>query len=271
MVGADPIAPESQAKPEEKKDEEDPRAARKDPKKWRHGGLIVEPRFGALGCSRSFCAGSSGHDARPGMQVGGFIGGNVFGLLDVGIEAQWGTLRPADLSGRNAITLYGLDPALLQQVIASRTGTDLIQIDFTKLLITGDTATMRSVNMGPAFRIHFIRKGRGIAYIGAGMHYQLWRNRYETASGPTRLDFHGLSAPLRVGGGAFVHPNIAITGEFSYTPTFFIATGVSHVDLSGVAPLTVLEGAALEAGSDLRKGLPHFWSFSLNVRFRLGL
>lgn len=272
MVGADPVEPEAAPKPEEaKKDAEDPKADRKDPKKWRHGGLIVEPRFGALGCVRQFCSGSGGHDARPGFQVGGFLGGNVFGLIDVGIEAQWGTLRPGDLTGRNAITLYGLDPAKLQEVIASRTGSDLIQIDFTKLVITGDTASMRAVNFGPAFRIHFIRKGRGIAYVGAGIHYQLWRNRYDTASGPTRLDFHGISAPLRIGGGAFVHRNIAVTAEFAYQPSFFVATGVSHIELSGVAPLTVLEGAALEAGSNLRKGLPHFWSFSLAVRFRLGL
>lgn len=273
IAGAEPEGPEKPPeepkKTKEEEAEEEARALRKNPKKWRHSGLILEPRLGVLGCTREFCAGSSGHDAKPGVMLGGFLGGNVFGLLDLGIEAQWGAPRPGDIAGRNALTLYGLDPALLQGVIAERTGVDFIELDFSKLTVT--SGTMRSVSAGPAMRIHFIRKGRGLAYVGAGIHYQLWRNRYETTGGPTRLDFHGFVAPLRIGGGAFVHPNIAITGEFAYNYAFYMITGISHTELSAVAPLTVIEGAALEAGSNLRKGVPHFWSFTVAVRFRLGL
>lgn len=272
--GADPIAEEKPAEPvktREEIEEEEARARRKDPKKWRHAGMILEPRFGVFGCTRDFCAGSSKHDAKPGALLGGFIGGNLLGLLDVGIEAQWGTLRPGAVAGRNALELYGLNPATLQQVIAERLGTDIIEVDFTKLTIADNASKSRAVSVGPALRIHFIRKGRGIAYAGAGISYQLWRNRYETASGPTRVDFHGLVAPLRVGGGAMVHPNIAVTGEFAYHYAFYVVSGISHTEVSGVLPLTVVEGAALEAGSNLRKGLPHYWSFTVAVRFRLGL
>lgn len=274
IEGADPVAPESAPekaappKSQEEIEEEAARARRKQPKKWRHAGLIVEPRFGTLGCTRQFCASSGGHHERPGALLGGFVGGNLLGVLDIGIEAQWGTLRPGDLSNRNAVTLYGLDPARLEQALSQRLGTE-VDVDFNQLIVS--SAKARAVSAGPALRIHFIRKGRGIAYIGAGIHYQLWRNRYETAGGPTRMDFHGFSAPFRVGGGAFVHPNIAITGEFAYNYAFYVITGVSHPELSGVAPLTIIEGAVLDAGANLRKGLPHFWSFAVSVRFRLGL
>ncbi|MDC0718271.1 hypothetical protein [Nannocystis bainbridge] len=274
IAGADPTGsdakPDKPAEPksQEEIEEEAARARRKQPKKWRHAGLILEPRFGTLGCTREFCAGSAGHHERPGALLGGFVGGNLLGLVDLGIEAQWGTLRPGDLAGKNAVTLYGIDPARLEQALSERLGTE-VDVDFNQLTV--ESAKARAVSAGPALRIHFLRKGRGVAYIGTGIHYQLWRNRYETTGGPTRMDFHGFVAPFRVGGGAFVHPNIAVTGEFAYHYAFYVITGVSHPELSGVAPLSIIEGAALDAGTNLRKGLPHFWSFSVSVRFRLGL
>ncbi|WP_170135897.1 hypothetical protein [Nannocystis exedens] len=275
IEGADPTGadgktdkPAEPPKSQEEIEEEAARARRKQPKKWRHAGLIVEPRFGTLGCTRQFCASSSGHGERPGALLGGFIGGNLLGLLDLGIEAQWGTLRPRDVEGKNAVTLFGIDPARLEQALSERLGTE-VDVDFNQLIV--NSAKARAVSAGPALRIHFLRKGRGVAYIGTGIHYQLWRNRYDTTGGPTRMDFHGFVAPFRVGGGAFVHPNIAVTGEFAYHYAFYVITGVSHPELSGVAPLTIIEGAALDAGANLRKGLPHFWSFSVSVRFRLGL
>lgn len=255
-------------KTREEEEEEAARSRRKTPKKWRHAGMIVEPRFGVLGCTRVFCAGSKGHDEKPGALLGGFIGGNLLGMLDIGVEAQWGTLRPGDLKGKNAVVLYGLDPARVEQALSERLGTE-VDVDFNQLIV--NSAKARAVSAGPAVRVHFLRKGRGVAYIGTGIHYQLWRNRYETVGGATRMDFHGFMVPFRIGGGAFVHPNIAVLGEFAYHYAFYAITGVSHPELSGVAPLTVIEGAALDAGANLRQGLPHFWSLSVSVRFRLGL
>ena len=239
---------------------------RKDPKKWRHGGLIVDLQIGTGFCFRQFCRQESGHHAAPGFTIGGFFGGNVLGILEVGVEAGWSTLRPRGVEGRNAVTLYGLDPALLQKVIADQVGVENLQVDFSTLNVT--SATSRAFNVGPTLRIHFIRKGRGLAYVGTGIHYQLWRNRYETTGGATRLDFHGICAPFHVGGGAYVHPNIAVVGEFTYAVTYFVVGGVKHPNLSSIAPLAVLEDSAKEAGSSLLKGLPHFGKFTVNLRFR---
>jgi len=239
---------------------------RKNPKKWRHGGLIVDLSLGTAFCTRQFCRGSTGHDAAPGLALGGFFGGNVLGVLEVGLAFGWNTLRPRNVAGRNAIDLYGLDPVQLQQVIADQIGAPQVELDFSTLNIT--SASSRAFNVGPSLRVHFIRKGRGLAYVGAGLHYQLWRNRYATTGGDARLDFHGISAPFHVGGGAYVHPNIAVVGEFTYALSYFVLGGVKHPSLSSVAPLAVIEESAVEAGSSLIKGLPHFGKFTVNLRFR---
>jgi hypothetical protein len=268
-IGADEPAP-AKAGPTledlERLERERVQQERKNPKKWRHGGLIVDLALGTAFCTRQFCRSSSGHDAAPGLALGGFFGGNVLGLLEIGLAAGWNTLRPRGVAGRNAIDLYGLDPVLLQQVIADQIGVPEVQLDFSTLNIT--SASSRAFNVGPSLRIHFIRKGRGLAYAGVGLHYQLWRNRYATTNGDARLDFHGLSAPFHIGGGAYVHPNIAVVGEFTYALTYFALGGVKHPDLSSVAPLAVIEESAVEAGSSLIKGLPHFGKFTVNLRFR---
>jgi hypothetical protein len=239
---------------------------RKNPKKWRHAGLVFDLQIGTAGCFRSFCRGDTGHRAAPGLHVGGFFGGNILGILELGLEAGFDTFRPRDVAGRNAVQIYGLDPERLEQEISNQMGGIPIEVDFSSLTVTG--AKSRAVNAGPSIRIHFIRKGRGLAYVGTGLHYQLWRNRYTTAGGDLRLDFHGISAPFRVGGGAFVHPNIAIVGEFTYTAAYYVLGGVNHPQLSAVAPLSLVESTAVDAGASLMKGLPHFWKFGVNLRFR---
>ncbi|MBK7824465.1 hypothetical protein [Nannocystis sp.] len=271
-IGGDDLAPASAAaKPITIEDIEalaEKRAAeeRKNPKKWRHGGLVFDLQIGTAMCFRQFCRSDTGHHAAPGVHLGGFFGGNVLGILELGLEAGWNTLRPRDVTGRNAVTLYGLDPVLLQQEIAQQQGVANLEVDFSTLIV--DTAKSRALNVGPSLRIHFIRKGRGLAYIGTGIHYQLWRNRYTTAGGDLRLDFHGISAPFKVGGGAYVHPNIAVTGEFTYSLAMYVLGGVNHPDLSAVAPISIIESSTVNAGASLTKGLPHFGKFSVNLRFR---
>ncbi len=156
----------------------------------------------------------------------------------------------------------------MQVAIAEAMGVPALAVDLSTLTVQG--ASARAFNVGPSLRVHFIRKGRGIAYIGADIHYQLWRNRYSTASGDLRLDFHGVSAPLRAGGGVYVHRNLAIVGEFSYVPTVFVVGGIRHPMLTAVAPLQALEGRAAEVSNSgsLKSGLPHFWNVSLNLRLR---
>lgn len=270
-IGGDDLAPASDApKPLTAEDIEalaEKRAAeeRKNPKKWRHGGLVFDLQLGTAMCFRQHCRSDIGHQAAPGLHLGGFFGGNVLGILEIGLEAGWNTLRPRGVAGRNAVAIYGLDPVLLQQQISETQGFP-VEIDFSTLTV--NTVKSRALNVGPSLRIHFIRKGRGLAYVGAGLHYQLWRNRYTTANGDLRLDFHGISAPFKVGGGAYVHPNIAITGEFTYSVALYVLGGINHPDLSAVAPLSIVESTTVDAGASLTKGLPHFGKFSVNVRFR---
>ena len=237
-----------------------------DPRRWRHGGLVVDLQLGTTGCLRRFCSDTSGNHAAPGVHLGAFIGGNIAGIVEVGLETGWNTLRPRDVVGQNAMTLYGLDPALVSQAIAAHEGVPASTIDFSSLDVI--SASSRAFDIGPSLKVHFIRKGRGLAYVGAGAHYQLWRNRYSTPSGDLRLDFHGITAPLKLGGGAYVHKNIALVGEFTYSLAFFVLGGVKHPYFSGVAPLSAIEGQASAAGSRLAAGLPHFWTLALNLRFR---
>ena len=237
-------------------------AERKNPKKWRHTGLVFDLQIGTAGCFRQVCRAE--HHAAPGVHLGGFFGGNVLGVLELGLEAGWNTMRPRDVAGRNAINLYGLDPAALQREISEQQGIP-VEVDFSTLTVR--SATSRAFNIGPSLKIHFIRKGRGLAYVGAGLHYQRWRNRYETDGGDLRLDFHGIAAPFKIGGGALVHPNIAIVGEFTYSLAFYVLGGVRHPDLFAVAPLSLIESAS-SATTGLTGNLPHFGKFSVNLRFR---
>ena len=202
------------------------------------------------------------------MRLGGFVGGNILGIIEVGIAAGWNTLRPRDVVGQNALNLYGLDPAQVQVAIAEAMNVPALAVDLSTLTV--QSASSRALDIGPSLRIHFLRRGRGIAYAGVDVHYQLWRNRYSTTGGDLRLDFHGISVPLRAGGGVHVHKNLAIIGEFSYAMTLFVVGGIRHPMLSAVAPLQALEGQASAVGStgSLKSGLPHFWNLSLALRLR---
>ncbi len=261
-----PVAAKPTVEDLEALERERARQERKTPKRWRHSGVILELQLGTGGCARTICRSDTGHHAAPGVHLGGFFGGNVFGILELGLEAGWNTLRPRDTETKNAVSLYGLDPEHLEQEIAKQQGVPGLEVDFSTLVVTGTKS--RFVNVGPTLRLHFIRKGRGIAYAGTALHYQLWRNRYTTAGGDLRLDFHGLSIPFKIGGGAFVHPNIAIVGEFSYSLSYFFLGGVNHPQVSAVAPIAIVESTAVDAGASLKGGLPRFWNFAVNLRFR---
>jgi hypothetical protein len=46
---------------------------------YKHKGFVMSVQGGALGCTRSICSGSGGHDASPGPRVSGFLGGREVG------------------------------------------------------------------------------------------------------------------------------------------------------------------------------------------------
>lgn len=232
--------------------------------RWRHGGFILDARIGATGCLRSVCQGTAGHRAAPGLNLGGFVGFNLFGLIELGLEGGWNSLRPRDVAGSNAMALYGLDPAQLQQALTADQSLPFPAIDFSSLEVA--SATSRAFDVGPSLRIHLLRKGRGLLFVGAGVHYQMWRNRYATPGGDLRLALHGASLPLRVGAGVFLHRNLALMAEVAYAPAIFGAMSFRLGDSRGVAPLKVIEDVT---GIKVARGLPHFWTVSLTLRFRL--
>ena len=232
--------------------------------RFRHGGFILDARVGGTGCMRTHCQGTAGHHAAPGLHLGGFVGFNLFGLIELGLEGGWNTLRPRDVAGRNAMALYGLDPAQLQQAIAADTSLPIPMIDFSSLNVV--SATSRAFDVGPSLRIHLIRKGRGLLFVGAGVHYQLWRNKYDTQGGDLSVSVHGASLPLRVGAGAFITRNLALMAEVSYAPAIFGGMTFRLGDQRGLAPFKIIEDAT---GIKIGRGMPHFWTIALTLRFRL--
>lgn len=262
-VAAEPAKPAEPARPAEPTKEKD---RRDEVRSWRHSGLIIDLQAGFGGCTRAFCRTEAGHHAAPGARLAAFAGGNIFGVLEVGLAVGWNTLRPRDVAGRNALSLYGLDPARVSEVIAEEMGVPALAVDLSTLNV--ESATSRAFDVGPSLRVHFIRKGRGLAYVGADIHYQLWRNRYATTGGDMRLDFHGFSAPLRAGGGAYVHRNIAVVAEFNYVISYFVVAAIKHPMLDAAAPLRGLETAAPGLATGLTRNMPHFWNLMVNLRFR---
>ncbi len=241
---------------------------RKDPKKWRHKGLILEFMLGTQGCTGSYCRDADNLDATPGFRIAGLIGRNSLGILDFGLELGWGTLNPGEINGRFATDIYDLDPVRLEQLINDRLGIDLAEFDLSQAVTT--TAKLRTANAGPTLRIHVLPRGRYDPYVGAGFHYLLWRARYETLSGPARLDFHGFAVPLQVGFNVFVHPNIAVGARFDYSFTYYFLAHLDHPDASGVTIVSTLDDAAIDVTVDnpTQKGLPKFWALLFGARAR---
>ncbi|MCB9570370.1 MAG: hypothetical protein H6710_24690, partial [Myxococcales bacterium] len=268
--------PKPEKEPKEKKkrrrgtDDDDPEeeAKEKDKKRepFKHRGMILEGKIGALGCLRRHCHDQANHASKPGLALGGFFGGNILGLLDVGLEAAWGQLRPQAYSGRNVLDLYSINGNVLSTLIAEDMGVPSIPLDFSTLTVGGIKS--RAVHAGPTIRVHIIPRGRLSAYVGAGVHYQLWRNTYQTTGGDFRLSFHGISLPLSAGVGFYVLRKLALNAEFTYDHPFWLAAGIRHPDLNFVAPIALIQDAAEQAGTKLQSDLPTFWSLVLSARMR---
>lgn len=245
-----------------------------DRKDWIHSGFFLEPRLGATGCFGPHCRGSSGHAVSPGVDVGFYLGGNIAGIVDVGVEGSWGRLNPGDLSGRNVFELYGVNPATFEDVVnaelrsyAGGDGTGAKQVDFSELVINGAT-TMKTAGAGPLVRVHFIRYGRGSFYLGTGAQWRMWGNRYQTELGDVALDFHGIALPAAGGLGFYPIKHLMIGAEFRYVFTHYFLSVIDHPDLSTYSPMSLIDEATAEAGSSISSGLPGFWNASVTMRVR---
>ena len=230
-----------------------------------HRGAIFEAQIGTMGCVRALCD-DSRHAISPGVRLNGFLGGNIRGWVELGLGGGWGTMRSGVAEGTNALSMYGLDPGLLQQALTAQAA-GLIDVDLYGLATS--EARMSSANVGPLARVHFIPRGRFTAWAGSGVGYHLLRNKYETLAGTVKLDFHGLAVPIEAGLGVFVHDNVAVTAQFDYLWTWYGLAVLDHPDQRSALPVAALQAAANLQNVDLRGQLPQFWTLGFGLRARI--
>jgi hypothetical protein len=231
------------------------------PKKpeFRHNGFVMQALLGTMGCTRSLCAGR--HGARPGVHVGGFIGGNIAGFVEVGAAGGWGQFN-ADLNdGTTGLDLFGIDgidPALLSS--------DLGGSAFDPMMSEVQSSRLSSAYAGPHLRVHFIPRGRVTAFVGSGARYQLFRGDYDTSGGKARLDFHGLQVPIEGGLAVHVVKHVSLGVGFTYQWTHYFAMVLDTPSDTLALPLSVVQEQMESLGGDLRGELPRFWTVDASVR-----
>ncbi|MEM6997122.1 MAG: hypothetical protein AAF721_41845 [Myxococcota bacterium] len=226
--------------------------------KFKHKGIVGDIRLGAIGCTKSLC---KAHDGKPSLRVDGFAGANILGFVDVGINAGWGAMRANVEPGTDGLSLYGIDVGQFPQEVQ-----DMVNLD----ALVVQKARLDTVQAGFNLRAHFIPRGRIDAYVGAGAGYQLFRARYDTDAGLTRIAFHGLAFPLQAGFLVFVHKNIALGAQFDYVLTWYGAVSVRGAAGNFGAPLSRIAEQAEMAGVELPGDLPHLWTVGGVVHFRFG-
>jgi hypothetical protein len=232
--------------------------------KFEHKGFTTDLRIGTLGCVRGLCSG--GHNVRPGFRVDGFLGGNIRGWVDFGLAGGWGSMTSSVAPGTNVLSLYGLDPFLLQQALGVLGG-QALGIDLTALTV--DDAKLRAAQAGPLLRVHFIPRGRFLAYVGSGVQYNLFRARYSTAAGDAKIDFHGLAVPIEAAFGVQVHEHVSVGVQFDYLWTWYALANLKQGGQALTVPVRILDEAARMQNSSLRGQLPQFWTFGLMLRARV--
>lgn len=234
-------------------------------KKYEHNGFTVDFRVGTQGCIRGACAGS--HQAKPGARLHGFVGGNIRGWVDLGIAGGWGTFTPDVPDGESVFTLWGFNPNALQAYLEQMAGGLALPFNFSSLNVID--AKLRSARGGPAFRVHFIPRGRFTAYVGSGFGYSLFRAKYDTNDGNVGLDFHGIDVPVEAGFAYWVLPNLAIGTQFDFNWAWYGLVRVSHPEQDAVIPVRVLDAAAEQQDVDIRSQLPYQWAAGVMLRARI--
>lgn len=239
----------------------EPKPARK---AFPHRGIVADFRIGTLGCIGALCRG--GHDVSPGVRLGGFLGGNIRGWVELGVGGGWGTLGSKVAPGTNAMLLYGLDPNVLQLALLAQAA-GLINVDLAGLAVQDDQ--LRAAQVGPSLRVHLLPRGRFGAFVGSGMGYNVLRARYQTALGDVGLDFHGIDVPVEANFSVYVLEHLAVGVQFDYMWTWYGLAVLDHPQQRIPIPMRLLEGTAATQGIDVREQLPQFWTLGLAIRGRL--
>lgn len=228
-----------------------------------HRGIVLDARVGAAGCLRSMCTQS--HRTSPGLRLDGFVGGNIRGWVDLGISGGWGTYGTSVETNANVLRLYGVEPAQLQ-LAANAMGNPL---GFNPFALQVQSARLRTARVGPALRVHLIPRGRGIAYVGAGLGYSTFLADYDTAVGNVSLRFHGIDVPLQVGGGVQLSEHLAAIVQFDYTFTSYPVARFDHPQQNLALPVAFLDSAASASGNDsVSDSLPRSWGVGMGLRAR---
>lgn len=236
------------------------------PKRFAHRGLVADFRLGTLGCLGGAMCRRPGQEVKPGVRLGGFIGGNVRGWFEAGLGGGWGTLTSTVVPGTNALLLYGLDPAALQQALLAQAA-GLVEVDFAGLAVQEEQ--LRSAQVGPSVRVHLVPRGRVGAFVGSGVGYHLLRARYQIAAGAMSLDFHGIEVPVEANLSVYVLEHLAVGLQFDYMWTWYGVAVLDHPQQRVAVPMAVLQAAGQQQGVDLRAQLPQLWTLGLAIRGRL--
>lgn len=224
---------------------------------------MLDARVGAAGCVRSLCTDS--HRASPGLRLDGFVGGNIRGWVDLGISGGWGNYSASVEANTNVLRLYGIEPAQLQ-LAANTMGNPL---GFNPFALQVESARLRTARVGPALRVHLIPRGRGIAYVGAGLGYSTFLADYDTAVGDVSLRFHGIDVPLQVGGGVQISEHLAAIVQFDYTFTNYPVARFEHPQQDLTLPVAFLDSAAsASSGTAVSDSLPRSWGVGMGLRAR---
>jgi hypothetical protein len=228
---------------------------------YEHRGFVLTADLGAMGCTKSVCARGGGLDSAPGVRVGGFLGGNIAGIVELGVAGAWGKVTPSGVAGRSLLDVYGIEAAQASMMA------EQLDFDLSSLII--DSAESANGRGGIALRVHFIPKGRVTAYVGSGVGYSLYRTRFATQLGGVRLDFHGIDVPIQGGVAFYVHPKIALAGQFDYMWTHYVAVYGETPTQQAAAPMGPVDDQLEEMGDALSGKLPHFWTATIGLRVTL--
>jgi len=229
-----------------------------------HEGFIFAPRVGLQGCVGKICS-AQRHRATPGPRVDLFVGRNIGGIFDIGINAGWGMFFAPQPAKTNALTLYGVD--LDRYDAFARIAAPLFRFDARELKV--QYARLSTARVGAHFRVHFNPSGRFVGYVGVGIGYTFFRGTYVTPPGALRVEFHGFDIPIDAGAAFHVHKRVALGLEGSYIWANYLVAAITHPAQKAVAPISLLQASVMRQDTYLKQDLPKVWSVGFVVRVRL--
>jgi hypothetical protein len=132
-----------------------------------------------------------------------------------------------------------------------------------------ESSKATATQVGPALRIHFVPRGRMLAFVGTGVSYNRFRAQYVTNTGNARFDFHGMAVPVTAGLGVMLAKNVSAGAQLDYLWTRYWLAVLDHPIRRTLITVGKLEEAAGMGGGELQKTLPKFWTvtFALRARF----